>query len=102
MIAAKILKDDGQIVIRTTFRGLTDIEQASDVEIKAQNTFDTLNEIRLGDKMTTDDYKDDPDVETPFPPAYSDEDSGDSPRRPSCNMTPFPTFGCRSSVQYFL
>ena len=54
----------------------------SDVEIKARNIFKSIIEIRLGNKMTMDDYKDDLDVETPFHPAYSDKDQGNSPRMP--------------------
>jgi hypothetical protein len=81
-MAAKIIKANGQIVVRTTFRGLTDIEIASEVEIKARDAFDDLIKVKLGDKMTVDDYKNDPDVETPFHPTYSDNETGDSPRMP--------------------
>jgi hypothetical protein len=80
-MAVKILKGNGQIVIRMTFRGLTDIETGSEIEIKACAAYDQMI-TKLGDKMTADDYKNDPDIETLFHPSYSDEDAGDSPRMP--------------------
>jgi hypothetical protein len=80
MMATKVLKANGQIVVRMTFRGLTDVETESKVEIKAHEAFGTLVEFKLDNKMTTNDYKDTLDAETPFHLAYSDEEMGDSPR----------------------
>jgi hypothetical protein len=84
-MAAKLLKANGQIVIRMTFRGLTNVDITIKVEIKARVAFDGLIESKLGEKVTTDKYKDDPDIDTPFHPAYSEEDTGDSPRMPVIN-----------------
>jgi hypothetical protein len=84
-MAAKILKQNGQVVVRTTFRGLTDVEKAKHEETQVRDAFDSAIAIKLGDKMSPDDYKDDPDIETPYFETYSDEDTGDSPRMPDAD-----------------
>jgi hypothetical protein len=84
-MVAKLLKKNGQVVERSTYRGLTDVKEGQREEIQARDDFDSVIAIKLGDKMRVEDYKDNPDIKTPHFAAYLDEETGDSPRMPDAD-----------------
>ena len=75
----KVLKENGQVVYRSTVRSLTDDEMADEDMKKRRNDFDAkINKI-LGDPLNYEDLKDDPDlrdIEMPSFDLYEDEDEG--------------------------
>jgi hypothetical protein len=80
-MAAKVLKSNGQTLVRTTFRPLTADELLMEDEKKKRNDFDRKIKEILGEGFKPEDWKDDPDVETPLLQPYGDE-LGDEPRMP--------------------
>ena len=79
VMTRKILKDNGQVIYRSTVRSLTDDEMSDEDMKKRQNDFDTKINNILGDPLNYEDLKDDPDlrdIETPSFDLYEDEDEG--------------------------
>jgi hypothetical protein len=64
-LTAKILKDNGQIVPRSTYRGLTPEEIESPLEQAKRKKFDEKVEIALGPKASLEDFQE-LDAETPI------------------------------------
>ena len=75
-MTAKILKANGQVVHRSTYRSLTDQEIATEKE--ERDTFDKLVHERYGDPMTADDFDVPPDDVEASPPDLYEDDSGES------------------------
>ena len=75
----KILKDNGQVVYRSTVRSLTDDEIASEECRKQRDNFDGNVRNALGLPMTPKDFASDPDLadaETPSYDLYEDDSDG--------------------------
>jgi hypothetical protein len=72
-MAAKILKCNGQTVVHTTFRPLTDDEILKDDIKQKRISFDAQIEQTLGTGFKPDNCKGNPDVETPLMPPYGDD-----------------------------
>ena len=64
-MCAKLLKANGQIVYRSTYRGLTADEMASEDEMRLRNEFDKSVLEKLGPTSKLSDFDNDPDGETP-------------------------------------
>jgi hypothetical protein len=77
-MAAKVLKTNGQTLVRTTFCPLTEDELLSEDEKKKRDDFDKKVKEILGEGFSPEDWKGDPDVEMPLLQAYGN-DSGDKP-----------------------
>jgi hypothetical protein len=91
-MAAKMLKVYGQTVVRTTFRPLTDDEKQKDKTKQKKMRFDAKIERTLGAGFKPDDYKGDPDVETPMMPPYGD-DKGNEPQMPDADDIDVDAYG---------
>jgi hypothetical protein len=78
-MAAKILKQNGQTVVRSTVRPLTEDEMKNPDMKKKRDAFDVEIESRLGKGVKPDDYIDDPDVEVSLLEPYGDDYKGDQP-----------------------
>jgi hypothetical protein len=72
-MTAKILKANGQVVHRSTYRALNESEWASEAERLERNAFDVTVEIKLGPSMKPDDLPVD-GTETPMYERYEDDD----------------------------
>ena len=73
-MTAKLLKENGQYIHRSTYRGLTEDEIKDPLEIKARELFDIAINDRLGAEATIADFsKEELDVETPINPLYEDD-----------------------------
>ena len=66
-----ILKNNGEVIIRTTLRHLTEKENQSKIETEAKLNFDKQIKARLGDALSDEDL---PDYITPTFDPYSDKD----------------------------
>ena len=78
-MARKILKDNGQTVIRSTVRSLTPDELKSEDHKALRKAFDIKVHAALGDSFRIEDFKDNPDmsdIETPTYESYEDDDDG--------------------------
>ncbi len=78
-MARKILKENGQTVIRSTVCSLMPDELRSEDHKALQKAFDTKVHAALGDAFQIEDFKDDPDlsdIETPMYASYEDDDDG--------------------------
>ena len=75
-MTAKILKANGQVVHRSTYRSLTDEEIASENEKKDRDKFEQLVNERYGTPMMATDFEGSEDVEATPPDLYED-DSGE-------------------------
>jgi hypothetical protein len=78
-MARKILKENGQTVIRSTVRSLTPDELKSEDHKALRKAFNTKVHAALGDAFQIEDFKDDPylsDIETPTYESYEDDDDG--------------------------
>lgn len=64
-MSAKILKANGEVVHRSTFRELTLEERESEVWKKARDLFDASIQAKIGAPATDKDFEDQPDSETP-------------------------------------
>ena len=69
-MTAKILKANGQVVYRSTYRALTEEEWVSEDEKKERQTFDESVETKLGPKMNWEDLPSE-DSETPIYERYA-------------------------------
>ena len=67
-----ILKDNGEIIIRTTLRHLIEEEKQSKIETESKLNFDKRIKERLGDALSDEDL---PDYITPTFDPDSDKDS---------------------------
>ena len=73
-MTAKLLKENGQYIHRSTYRGLTEDEMNDPLEIKAMERFDIAVNEKLGECATLEDFgKEELDVETPTNPLYEDD-----------------------------
>jgi hypothetical protein len=78
-MARKILKENGQTVIRSTVRSLTPDKLKSEDHKAKQKDFDVKVHEALGDAFRVKDFKDDPDlsdIEMPTYESYEDDDDG--------------------------
>ncbi len=75
-MTAKILKQNGQYVHRSTFRGLTEDEIQDPDEAKARELYDKEIEKRLGPSAKPEDFEDmaEEDIELGNPDLYEDDD----------------------------
>jgi hypothetical protein len=76
----KILKENGQVVYRSTVRSLTPDEMADKTMKQKRHTFTEKVNAVLGDGFKYKDFANDPeleDLQTPIYPAYSDDDDGE-------------------------
>ena len=71
-MTAKILKANGQVVTRTTLRGLTEEEQLSDEHKKLREDFDTNIKAKLGERVKSSSIPE--ELDTPRYEAYEDDD----------------------------
>ena len=69
----KVLKANGQVLHRSTVRPLTPDEWESPDEKKAHQEFDVSVHRVLGDSYSWEDFKDDPEMETPSMDPYEDD-----------------------------
>jgi hypothetical protein len=76
MVTRKILKQNGQVVYRSTVRPLTPDEIKDPQEIQARAAFDEAIKQRLGDPTAWEELIADPDYETPVFEAYEDDSGG--------------------------
>ena len=82
-MTAKLLKENGEYVHRSTYRGLTEDEIKDPLEIKARELFDIAINDRLGAEATIADFsKEELDVETPINPLYEDDCDKNLPHVP--------------------
>ena len=76
----KILKDNGQVVYRSTVRSLTPDEMADETVKEKRKSFTEKVNLVLGDGFKYEDFAKDPELEdfdTPKYPAYTDDDDGE-------------------------
>ena len=73
-MTARILKSNGEVVHRSTFRPLTQEEWDSPTEKEKRRQFDEQVEEVLGESVEEQDYADDPDIVTPSYETYEDDD----------------------------
>ena len=86
-MTAKILKANGQVLHRSTYRALNQAEWASEEERKAQQAFDQTMEAKLGIKMNWEDLPAE-DAETPTYPLYEDDSGENHEHVPDEEVTP--------------
>ncbi len=85
-MTAAILKSNGQVVYRRTFRPLTPEELADPVQVKHRQEFDESVAEALGPGMQVEDLP--PDAETPEFDLYGDDDGEDHQHVPEPEPTP--------------
>ena len=78
-MSRKIIKQNGQIVYRSTVRSLTPDEIADPIRIKERDEFDEALKSALGEPLTEEDLAGDPDYETPELEPYDDKDDRKTP-----------------------
>ncbi|KAI2504635.1 Reverse transcriptase (RNA-dependent DNA polymerase) [Fragilaria crotonensis] len=81
----KILKENGQVVYRSTVRALTRDEMLDETMKAKRDVFTEKVNTALGDSFKYDDFTNDPeleDLQTPTYERYADDDDGDAPRIP--------------------
>ena len=84
-MSRKILKQNGQTVVRSTVRSLTDDERKDENEKAKRKAFDANVHKVLGDSFKYKDFQDDPDmseIDTPTYETYEDDDDGAIPPVP--------------------
>ena len=88
-MTAKILKANGQVVHRGTYRPLNEDELANEDEKRAREIFDKAVHARLGEAMTEQDLAEN-DIETPTFERYGDDDGeqGDHVEDEDSKVTP--------------
>ncbi len=64
-MAAKILKGNGQVMVRSTFRALTPDEEISPTKIQAREEYTVMVNSKLGPDYKPEDFADDPDTLKP-------------------------------------
>ena len=72
-LTAKILKQNGEVVHRSTYRGLTPEEIVNPVEQATMESFNESIEVKLGPKASVDDFKDLGIDEPPIFEKYKDD-----------------------------
>ena len=83
-MTAKILKANGQVVHRSTYRSLTDQEWVDEIEKKARDEFDERVKVKLGAPMKASDfYTDIEDVEDMTKYDLYADDNGENHRHAS-------------------
>jgi hypothetical protein len=94
VLTAKILKQNGEVVHWSTYRGLTPEEIANPVEQAAMKHFDETIEVKLGPKASIDDFKDLGIAESPILEKYEDDDhDGRMPDPPDGELDATPEVG---------
>jgi hypothetical protein len=83
-MATKIIKENGEAVVRTTFRPLTDDETMNRDRQNERDKFDAKIQARLGPGASPEDHSDDPNIESPRMQPYGDEE-GDEPKIPDAD-----------------
>ena len=73
-MTAKLLKANGEVVHRSSYRPLTDEEIASETEKQERDRFDQLVHERYGSAMEPADFGGAEDVEAVPPDLYEDDD----------------------------
>lgn len=74
-MTAKILKKNGQVVHRSTYRAVTADEMKDPKMQEEMKAFDANIELKLGPGFDHEDMKDDPDIETPTYDPYEDQEN---------------------------
>ena len=92
VLTAKILKDNGQIVHRSTYHGLTPEEIESPFEQAERKKFDEKIEIALDPKASLEDFQE-IDAETPIYNSYEDDAGSGMPDPPPEELEPTPEAG---------
>eukprot|EP00804_Cyclotella_cryptica_P009101 CCRYP_003177-RA/>CCRYP_003177-RA protein AED:0.23 eAED:0.23 QI:0/0/0/1/1/1/2/0/629 len=93
-LTAKILKQNGEVVHRSTYRGLTPEEIANPIEQAAMKNFDETIQAKLGPKTSIDDFKDLGIDESPILDKYEDDDhDGRIPDPPDEELDATPEIG---------
>ena len=70
---AKILRNNGKQVHRSTYRALTPDELMNPDEIKARDEFETTIGEKLGPAASAKDFENDPEIVTPTLDWYEDD-----------------------------
>ena len=73
-LTAKIMRNNGQQVHRSTYRVLTPDELANPDEIKASDEFDTAIGAKLGPAAPAEYFESDPDIVTLTIDRYEDDE----------------------------
>ena len=81
-MGANFLKSNGQIVLRYTFRAITKTELNIPEGKTERASFDISVQEKFGDETRYEDYKDEPDYDTPFFGMYKDYLSSEATRLP--------------------
>lgn len=97
-MSAKILKSNGEIVHRSTFRELTQEELESEEGKVARRLFDEQIALKLGQPSTEEDFEDVPDTETPRFNLYEDDDAKQQPSAPSDEEKPYVLLGLEGTI----
>ena len=93
-LTAKILKSNGEVVHRSTYRALNQEEIESAEEQAVRKSFDEQIEARLGPSATVKDFDDMGAEETPVHEKYEDGvDDDDAPIPPADELEPTPEAG---------
>eukprot|EP00804_Cyclotella_cryptica_P003089 CCRYP_006074-RA/>CCRYP_006074-RA protein AED:0.29 eAED:0.04 QI:0/0/0/0.75/0.33/0.5/4/0/1079 len=93
-LTAKILKQNGEVVHRSTYRGLTPEEIVNPVDQAAMKSFNESIEVKLGPKASIDDFKDLGIDEPPILDRYEDDDlDGRMPDPPDEELDATPEVG---------
>jgi hypothetical protein len=74
-MAARILKENGEVVVRTTLRSLLPEEILREKEKEERTRFDKAIYARWGPASKPGDFEDDLDIETPSFEPYSDDEN---------------------------
>jgi len=83
-MSAHILKRNGQVIIRSTYRHLTEAEMNSEVAKEERITFNKgISEV-LGPGVKPSDFSDE-EIDTPEFEAYGDDVSPDEPKMPEAD-----------------
>ena len=88
-MTAKILKCNGEIVHRSTFRELTQAEWESEDGKEARRLYDEAIHHKLGQPSTDGDFEDVPETETPAYDFYGDSDPKQQPEAPDAEEKPY-------------
>ena len=83
-MSAHILKRNGQVIIRSTYRHLTEAEMNSEVAKEERITFNKgISEV-LGPGVKPSDFSDE-EIDTPEFEAYGDDVGPDEPKMPEAD-----------------
>eukprot|EP00804_Cyclotella_cryptica_P017277 CCRYP_016828-RA/>CCRYP_016828-RA protein AED:0.02 eAED:0.02 QI:0/0/0/1/0/0.5/2/0/461 len=93
-LTGKILKQNGEVVHRSTYRGLTPEEIVNPVDQAAMKSFNESIEVKFGPKASIDDFKDLGIDEPPILDRYEDDDlDGRTPDPPDEELDATPEVG---------